>query len=405
MKPKLKTTNVFHKNYSSCKRIKINRWWTRSWKTYNLLGLFLSWLLTWNINKEHKIEKGILSICRKHKATLTKTCQRDFEEIIDELGVREELWINKSLKTYTFGQRTVEFIGADDQQKLRWGKRNILYCNEWNELDFETEFFQLSMRTTDYIFIDFNPDDEDIWINREIEEKRSMEKWDVDTFISTYKDNPFLPKAQIEEIEYLEHTNPSKWKVYWLWQYGRIEWLIFKKEENYEIIQEVPKEADLLWYWLDFWFSQDECAVVWVYKWNWWIVLNEIVYEKKLTNRKLAQIMKDKWVSAYDEIICDSSEPKSIEELCDEGLNALPVVKWPWSVYNWIKKMWEYKLYITANSSNLQAEIRKRVFKTDKNWKTLKDPVDKDNHILDASRYGMTGLLWGAMNDDSLFIW
>jgi len=87
----------------------------------------------------------------------------------------------------------VEFFGADNEQKLRGSTRNILYCNEANELAWDLEFFQLMIRTTDKIIIDFNPDDEDIWINTELEQKRSIEVGDVEVIVSTYKDNPFLP--------------------------------------------------------------------------------------------------------------------------------------------------------------------------------------------------------------------
>ena len=72
------------------------------------------------------------------------------------------------------------------------------------------------MRTSKLIIIDLNPDDEEVWINREIEEKRFFEKGDVEIFVSTYLDNPFLPKAQIQEVEYLKKRSPELWKVYGL---------------------------------------------------------------------------------------------------------------------------------------------------------------------------------------------
>jgi phage terminase large subunit len=86
----------------------------------------------------------------------------------------------------------VEFIGADDQQKLRGAKRTFLYCNEANELNYKKEFFQLLIRTQRKTFIDFNPDDETVRINTEIEQKRKLKNRDVKVIISTYKDNPFL---------------------------------------------------------------------------------------------------------------------------------------------------------------------------------------------------------------------
>lgn len=72
------------------------------------------------------------------------------------------------------------------------------------------------MRTTDLVIIDLNPDDEDVWINTEIEEKRYFDKKDVEIFVSTYLDNPFLPQSMVEEIEYLQTRDPEMWKVYGL---------------------------------------------------------------------------------------------------------------------------------------------------------------------------------------------
>jgi phage terminase large subunit len=70
----------------------------------------------------------------------------------------------------------VEFMGADDEQKIRGRKRDILYCNEANELKYNEEFFQLLIRTEYKTFIDFNPDDEQIRINVELEQKRKQDK-------------------------------------------------------------------------------------------------------------------------------------------------------------------------------------------------------------------------------------
>lgn len=70
------------------------------------------------------------------------------------------------------------------------------------------------MRTNYRIFIDFNPDDEDIWINTEIEQKRQHEEKDVSVIVSTYRDNPFLHPQIIKELERLEKTDPVWWQVY-----------------------------------------------------------------------------------------------------------------------------------------------------------------------------------------------
>lgn len=79
------------------------------------------------------------------------------------------------------------------------------------------------MRTKHRIFIDFNPDDEDVWINTELEQKRARNKGDVEVFVSTYRDNPFLTAEIIEEIEAFRDADPAYWQVFGLGQYGRLE--------------------------------------------------------------------------------------------------------------------------------------------------------------------------------------
>ena len=118
-----------------------------------------------------------------------------------------------------------------------------MYCNEANSLNYDQEFFQLFIRTTYKTFIDFNPDNEDIWINEELEQKRRNDKGDVDIIVSTYRDNPYLPEQQVEEIERLEKNNPRYWRIYGLGEYGKLEGVIF---DNREIIEDVPENAQFI---------------------------------------------------------------------------------------------------------------------------------------------------------------
>jgi len=309
---------------------------------------------------------------------------RDIEDVIDAFGIRNLIEINKTEKTYKYNWRTIELFGADNQQKLRWWSRDILYCNEANELLRDQEFFQLMIRTKDKIFIDFNPDNEDIWINQELEIKRAREVWDVEIIISTYKDNKFLPEQQVKEIERLATTNPQYWKIYWLGEYGRLEWVIF---QNREIIDELPAESSLIWYWQDFWFTNDPTTLVGVYRWNKWIVVDEMIYETGMTNQDIVSRFKDLWIGRNDEIIADSAEPKSIAEIYGGGFNIKPVDKWPDSIKFGIDIMLEQKIYITSKSKNLVREFKWYTRATDKDGRLTNKPIDSLNHGIDAIRY------------------
>ena len=378
----MQVTPVFTKNRATNKKIVVNRGGTRSSKTYSIAQLCALWLITGECGKDNYIESGIWTTVRKHSTTLDKTVIRDFDEILTNNGWFSLVKHNKTKKTYKFGKRIVEFMGADDQQKLRGTKRAILYCNEANELEYKTEFFQLLMRTTDRIFIDFNPDDEYIWINTELEQKRAVEKKDVEVIVSTYKDNTFLPISLVNEIEYLQKTDPEFWKIYGLGQYGNITGLIFETTK----IDTIPDNAKLLGYGLDFGFTLDPTSCVALYKHDDNIYFDEIIYSTRLTNRDIADILKQNNIGR-SEVYCDSAEPKSIEELFRLGINAKPCVKGKDSIKFGIDILKSYNIHTTARSLNLLKEDRSYKWKVDKNGDSVGIPIDKFNHGWDARRY------------------
>jgi phage terminase large subunit len=381
---KLDVTPVFTRNYASEKKIKINRGGTRSSKTRSIAQLAVLWLFTGQISRNRSIEKGVWSTVRKYSTTLDATVIRDFEEELDKQGLYGSLNHNKTKRTYVYGDRMVEFFGADDEKKLRGAKRNILYCNEANELAFKTQFFQLIIRTTDDVFIDFNPDDENVWINTELEQKRALEMQDVEVIVSTYKDNTFLPASLIKEIEYLEKTDPEFWKIYGLGQYGKVYGVIF---ENYNVINEIPKEAKYIATGMDFGFTNDPTAILQVYEQNGELYINELEYKRGLTNLDIGTRLKQLEVNEQNYIVADSAEPKSIQEIYNQRFNIHPAEKGKDSIKNSIDILKRYKLNITSKSSNLLKEIKTYKWSTDKSGNSINEPVDYNNHLIDALRY------------------
>lgn len=278
----------------------------------------------------------------------------------------------------------VEFFGADDEKKLRGAKRNILYCNEANELEFKTQFFQLLIRTEGDIFIDFNPDDENVWINTELEQKRFYEMGDVEVIVSTYKDNTFLPHSLIKEIEYLEKNDPEFWRVFGLGQYGKIYGVIFP---DYLVVDSIPADSRLVCYGLDWGFTNDPTAIVEVREQNGDLFINELEYKRGMTNPDIGNRLKELGVLPQDYIVADSSEPKSIQEVYNQRFNIHPAQKGADSIKNSIDILKRYKLNITSKSTNLIKELRTYKWATDKAGNSINTPVDYNNHAIDALRY------------------
>ncbi len=361
------TTNVFHRAYRSITRITCLQGGTRSSKTYSLCQLFLTKALE-NTGKTY-------TIVRKTLPALKGTAYRDFLQILKELDLYSEEYHNKSELSYMLNGNLIEFISVDQPQKIRGRKRNYLWLNEANEFNYE-DWTQLILRTTEKIYLDYNPSDPYSWIYEKVITR------DDCTFIkSTYKANPFLDKDTIAEIERLKDLDPDYWRVYGLGEIGTIQTMIFRK---FNLVDDV--QGRLIGYGLDFGFTNSPSAMVAVYQSDDSLYIKELLYEKRLTNTDLAIKIKEFGVSRQDEIICDSAEPKAIEELYRSGLNAKPAKKGA-GIHLGIDIMRRYKLNITKDSLNAIKEFRSYKWATDKNGDVLNTPVKINDHLVDATRY------------------
>ena len=147
----------------------------------------------------------------------------------------------------------------------------------------------------------------------------------------------------------------------------------------------IPDNAKLISYGLDFGYSIDPTAVVGVYKYGNDIYVNEVMFERGLTNQDIAERLSP--IVNRNEVICDSAEPKSIEELYRMGINSKPATKGRDSIQNGIDILKRHKIFITTSSLNLIKEFKNYKWQVDKNGKKLNVPVDKFNHLLDGLRY------------------
>lgn len=213
---------------------------SRSSKTYNILIFLIVYLL------QHP--KTVLSVVRKTLPALKGSSYRDFKEIMqDKFKLWDNRCMNKSEMMYTFPNGSfAEFFSTDDEQKIRGRKRDILYCNEANEITL-LEWQQLVMRTTTFSIVDYNPSfSDEHWLCTLNKDPRTYH------FISTYKDNPFLEQTIIDEIESLQYKNKVLWQVYGLGQQAMAEGLVFPE---FEIVDEFPHYAKHVAAGLDFGYS------------------------------------------------------------------------------------------------------------------------------------------------------
>lgn len=351
-----------------------------SGKTYNIV---LGWiiLLTQQENKT-------LTVCRETMVSLKNTVYRDFMEILLTTGLFDINNLSKGEMTYKLGSNLIEFRNLDDDQKIRGAKRDYLYINEANEIPYPI-FKQLMFRTKDKVVLDYNPSDEFHWIYDQV-----ITRPDCVFNKSTYLDNPFLPIEQVKEIERLKDLDPNYWRVYGLGERGMSEATIFK---NWELCDSVP-EGGKVTYGLDFGFN-DPNALVKITIFDNDIYIEEKLYKSQLTSADLINEMKAKDITSTDTIFGDNSRPETIQEIYRGGFNIHSCTKGKGSIkggIDWVKK---HKVYITKESLNLIKEMKSYKWKTDKNENILDEPVDVNNHLIDALRYGLNDEIHNNFQD------
>lgn len=366
----IKTNKVFKHLETSTAKIVVQQGGTRSGKTFNIL----LWII---FSYCQRNEGKIITICRKSFPALRGTVMRDFFQILKDHDIYSEDFHSKTANEYKLNENTIEFISLDMPQKIRGRKRDLLFANEANELTQE-DWTQLLFRTNEKVILDYNPSEEFHWIYDQV-----LTRSDVDFFQTTYKDNPFLGDVIKEEIERLKQVDENYWRVYGLGERGQSRSLVY----TFNTIKEIPKEAKLISYGLDFGYSSDPTSLVRTYLLEDNMYVDELLYRTGMTNQDIANEMKSLGLDRSNEVFADSAEPKSIEEIYRMGWNVKPTIKG--SINIGIDIIRRYKLHATESSFNLIKELRNYKYIEDKNGIITNRPVDNFNHALDALRYSV----------------
>lgn len=384
-----KRTTAINKIAKMKARKKVIQGGTSAGKTYAVVPLlidiackFLKYKITIVAETLPAVKEGALDIF--------KTIMIDTERWIDSE------W-NASALIYTFkdtGTR-IQFKSFDSVGKAKAsGKRDILFINEANHIHFDIA--DALMIRSRFTYIDFNPDNE-FWVHTEVLTSKNSE-----FLLLTYEDNEGLSPETLEDLiekkekafynanlpkELIfanENVRSEYWanwcRVYIFGEIGNLEGVIFN---NWTVIDNIPKEARLLGYGLDFGYSNDPTSIIEVYLYNGERLINEICYRKGLSNSEIA-----KYITTSLPCYCDSAEPKSIAELKSYKITAKAVTKGSDSINFGIQTLQQNNYLVTASSLNLISELRKYAWDKDKSTgEKLNKPIDNFNHAIDAWRY------------------
>jgi phage terminase large subunit len=367
-------TTATKKIFALNKRIRAVAGGTSASKTISILV----WLIDYCQMKQSR--EKLASVVSESFPHLQKGAILDFQNIMkDRRYWNEDRW-HGTRNTYTFETgNKLEFYSSDTYGKAHGPRRDVLFVNEANNLDYNI-VDQLIMRTREIVFLDWNPSEE-FWFYTEMLPNRK----DIDFITLTYLDNEALDKIVVDEIESHKYDK-NWWTVYGMGQLGVIESRIYK---DWNIIDEVPFEARLERYGLDFGYSNDPTSIIAVYYYNGGYILDEICYQKGLLNKPIADILKTVPKALT---IADQSEPKSIDEIRLHGLTVLPCQKGPGSVNRGIGYVQQQKISITKRSVSTIKEYRNYNWITDKDGKITNDPNEFNNHSMDALRYAVASI-------------
>jgi phage terminase large subunit len=357
------------------KRVRIIQGGTSSSKTFSILLILISYCQHYPNNE--------ISIVSESIPHLKRGALKDFIKIMIACGWFKSSKLNRSdLKYYFDNGSYIEFFSADQPDKLRGARRDVLFINECNNVNFEA-YNQLAIRTKKFIYLDYNPTSE-FWVHTEL-----IKDSDSDFIILTYKDNEALDPAIVKEIEKAKEKAKTSnywsnwWKVYGLGQVGSLEGVIFS---NWKSTGKIPIEAKLLGYGMDFGFTNDPTTLVAVYRYDNKLIVNELIYKTGMLNSDIIRILNELKIGK-DVIWADSAEPKTIEEIRRSGFNIKPVEKGQDSIKFGLDILQQYDILVSDDSINLIKELRSYTWDTDKTGKTLNKPIDAFNHAIDALRY------------------
>lgn len=370
-------TTAINKILALKKRIKGIQGGTSAGKTYGILPVL--------INIACSESNVLISVCSESLPHLKRGAMKDFIDIMKATNRWSDIGFQKSFPiSYTFKNGSkIEFFSAGDASTLRGARRDYLYINECNNVRLEA-YNELVSRTKQDTYLDWNPVNQ-FWFHTQL-----LGDSNVDYLTINYLDNEACPqsaidfimqaKAKADSSEYWENW----YNVYGLGQIGSLQDVIFQFKACFDI----PTDAKLLGYGIDFGFSSDPASCVALYKFNSELYIDEIVYSTNLTNSDLFNRLKEANVDFQSTFICDSAEPKSIEELKRLGLyNAVGASKGRDSVNHSIDLLRTFNLNVTDSSTNLIKEMRSYSWDKNKNGDVLKKPIDKNNHAIDALRY------------------
>ena len=333
-------------------------------------------------------------IVRKVKSSIRNTVFAQIREVVDDFGVRHKFEIPKGTAYMDIrGPNGNEFLftGLDDPEKIKSiaGITDI-WIEEPTELTAD-DFKQLDLRLrgrsdfTKQITLTFNPISALHWIKGYFFD---IKRDNCSILKTTYKDNLFIDDEYKQQLESYKEIDYIYYQIYALGEWGVLGNLIFN---NY-IVEDIPTEIEnygSIYQGIDFGFNDPSAYIKVGLKDDELYILDEM-YLRGMTNNELIKCVGDKM--GRGRVIADSSEPDRVKEFKQAGYDIVGAEKGPGSVkagLDWAKRK---RIHIHPNCTNFIKEIQGYKYREDKDGNVYDEPVDINNHLMDAFRYALEPL-------------
>lgn len=362
------------------------------------------------IYKLLKYENRKCLVVRRIGNSLRDSCFSLIKSTLGNWGIYNECKINKTDLTIELPNGSIFiFKGLDDEERLKSidGITDI-WVEEATEIDsFKFDQLDLRLRSKEpfnQIFISFNPVSKENWVyKRWFLNGGEYDRDNTRVLKTTYRDNRFLPQSYIESLMNMKRSNPAYYAIYAEGEFASLDKLIYTnwKVEVFDYIEILRSVKDSkAIFSLDFGYTNDPTAFVcsiidetnkriWVY---------DGFNQKGLLNDEIARKIIEMGYRK-EIIICDSAEPKSIDELKKHGLfRAKGALKGKDSIINGINLLQQYEIIIHPQCNEIQEELKNYTWKKSKlTGEYINEPIDKYNHCLDSLRYGVTTTINGRI--------
>ena len=343
-------------------------------------------------------------VIRRVFNTLRDSCFKQLKWAAERLKV-SHLWkftLSPLEAVYLPTGQRIMFRGLDDPMSVTSitvdkGYINLVWFEEFYQVEKEDDFDKIDMSIRGemepgyykQIIMTFNPWSEKHWIKR-----RFFDNPDSNTLAltTTYKCNEWLGADDIALFEAMKINNPRRYRIEGEGEWGVSQGLIYTNvsEREFDILEVSKRPGTTSIFGLDFGYTNDPTAFICgiVDEKAKELYIYDEHYEKAMTNSDIAKMIKYKGY-AKEQIIADSAEPKSIEEIKRAGIPRIKAAaKGKDSILNGIQLIQDYKLIVHPKCENTLLELSNYIWDT-KDGAMINKPIDDYNHLLDALRYGM----------------